>query len=160
VSSLLAAGDACMGISSLVTGLRARRRGQSRLADTGRSDEHDILGLGHELELGEGADLALIDAGLALEREGLEGALLAQARALDAPGEYAATSISSCVAAPATPPDFLVGSGLASASRIAPHAASTPARITTACPTGSAPRAPAISGPRATAGDGTMTALG
>jgi len=52
-----------------------------------RADEHDVLGLGNELELGEGADLARVDAGLALERERLEGPLLGDPGALDAPGE-------------------------------------------------------------------------
>ena len=42
--------------------------------------------LGDELESSEGADLPRVDAGLALEREGLEG-LLGEPSALDAPGE-------------------------------------------------------------------------
>jgi hypothetical protein len=45
----------------------------------GHGQERDPGGVaGHELELGEGAELALVDAGLALEREGLEVALLRQ----------------------------------------------------------------------------------
>ena len=60
---------------------------ESGLADAGGADEDDVLGLGDEVELGEGADLLLGDAGLLLEREGLEGPLLGQSGALDAPRE-------------------------------------------------------------------------
>jgi len=67
--------------------LEQQPRGEAGLADAGRADEHDVLGLGDELELGERPDLTLVDAGLALERERLEGPLLGDPGALDAPGE-------------------------------------------------------------------------
>ena len=69
--------------------LEQQPAGEARLADAGRADEDDVLGLGDEVELGEGADLPLVDAGLALEGEGLERPLLGHGGVLDAPGERA-----------------------------------------------------------------------
>jgi hypothetical protein len=60
---------------------------QSGLADAGRVDEHDVLGFGDEVELGEAPELLLRHAGLALPRKRLEGPLLRQSSALDAPPE-------------------------------------------------------------------------
>src|SRR6185312_11836780 len=60
---------------------------QPGLADACFADKHDVLGLGDELELGKGADLALLDACLQLEREGLERPLLREARPTDSPAQ-------------------------------------------------------------------------
>src|SRR5690606_18017529 len=61
--------------------------GESCFADGGVADEDDVLRASDEVEAGEIAELAAGDAGLALEREGLEGPLFGQSGSLDAPVE-------------------------------------------------------------------------
>ncbi len=82
-----------MAAVAVLQRLEQQAGGESGLADAGRADEDDVLGLGDEVELGEGADLPLGDAGLALEGEGLERPLLGQAGVLDAPGERALLAV-------------------------------------------------------------------
>ena len=73
--------------------LSSRPEARPVLPTAGRADEDDVLGLGDEVQFGEGADLALVDAGLALEGEGLEGPLLGQPARFDPPGERALLAV-------------------------------------------------------------------
>jgi hypothetical protein len=58
---------------------------QSCLPDARGPNENDIFGLGHEVQLGEGADLPLRHAGLALERERFDRPRLRHGRLFDPP---------------------------------------------------------------------------
>ena len=62
--------------------LEQEPRGQPRLADARWPDEDDVLRLRDEFELGEGPNLPLVDAGLALEGKRLQRPLLRQTRIL------------------------------------------------------------------------------
>src|SRR6202789_656684 len=69
--------------------LQQEARGETRLADSRRADEDDVLGLGHEVEIGEAADLSLRDAGLALPGEGLDRPRLRHRGLLDPVRQHA-----------------------------------------------------------------------
>src|SRR6185437_4005889 len=51
------------------------------LSDAGLTDEDDVFRLGDKVQLGEGADLPLFDAGLDLEREALQSQQFRHVRA-------------------------------------------------------------------------------
>ncbi len=63
---------------AVLQGLEEQAGGEAGLAHAGLADEDDVLGPGNEVELGEGADLAAVDAGLFGVGEALKGPLLGQ----------------------------------------------------------------------------------
>ena len=72
---------------AVLHGLEHERAHESGFADTGFTDEDEVLGLGDEGELSKGADLTLFDAGLDLEGEGFQGPGFGQLRALEPCGK-------------------------------------------------------------------------
>ena len=72
---------------AILEGLEQDPRGEAGLAHPGPADEHDVLGLGDELQFGEGADLALVDRGLLFVGKGLQAPGLRQAGRADPIGQ-------------------------------------------------------------------------
>jgi len=66
-------------------GLEQDSCGGSGFSDRGGANKDNVLGLGDEVEFGEGADLLAVDRGLAGERKRFQRPALGEIGALDAP---------------------------------------------------------------------------